>query len=128
MLTHLKALQASVSDRKATFGEIIRDALGITALQKRLEVSESANALLANKLDNRLNDLQKLSRADIEMGYRGNCTVVLTGVYNGRGYVQFYDVPPDEFRHIVEEYRSRQRHSLLRNIDSPMGMSGSYMV
>jgi len=58
-------------------------------------------------------------RVDADVGHRGNNTIILTGIYRGRGYVQFYDVGTGQFAETVERMRDMNRCNLLRNIDAP---------
>lgn len=113
----------------------IKDRLGITALEKRAEVAEAQAKQfddyvdhLAKQIDKKVKELDHLTREDWDIGARGPSTIILTGVYRGRGFVKFYDVPAEEFRHLVEMFRSREKAHLLRTIDRPYMMDGAFSM
>jgi len=91
------------------------------ALRKRLE-SES------RRISARIAELDKLTAIDVDIGMRGSCTVILSGVYRGKGYVQFYEMSFDEFRDLVEHFREQRRNHLIRVIDEPYSMRGSFDI
>lgn len=80
------------------------------------------------KLDDTLIDLDRLTAFDADVGVRGRCSVILTGVYRGRGFVQFYDVHPHEFHRLVEMYRDMERTHLIRNVDNLPGFRGTFDI
>ncbi len=88
---------------------------------RRQSIAQSVH-IQASRITKRIKELDKLTREDLDVGFRGGSTVVLTGVYRGRGYVQFYDVPPEHFSALVEEFQSRRKEHLIRNIDAPHEM------
>jgi hypothetical protein len=61
------------------------------------------------------------TRIDCELGMRGKNTIVLTGVYKNRGYVEFYDLENSEFHGFVEMLKFRRKEHLIRHIDGPLG-------
>ncbi len=73
---------------------------------------------LQNFTKSKFEELEKHNRHDVDISYRGRCTVVLTGVYRSKGFVSFYDVEMDEFKYFVEHFRGRK--NLIRNIDDPL--------
>lgn len=79
-------------------------------------------------IDYKMERLDKLATMDLDGSYRGPNTIVLTGVFRGRGYVQFYDVNQDEFHHLVQDFRSRERHAMLRVQDLPHYGGGSFQL
>lgn len=68
-----------------------------------------------------ITDLQRLTRMDLDVGYRGPNTVILTGVFQGKGYIRFYDVPHPVFERYVMMFKEQAGGggSLIRNIDAP---------
>lgn len=98
----------------------IKRILGITQLEnenKELrEQLQSHRAYVGNKFDK----LQSYITVDADIGWhRGRNTIVLTGVYRGKGFVKFYDVGEREFIHMVEYLQDMKKHALIRNLDAP---------
>lgn len=94
--------------------------LGLDDLQRRCDALE-------RELQHQRREREKFERVDVDAGFRGQNTVILTGVYRGRGYVQFYDVGQAEFLSLVEEYRQRRKNDpRVRNIDAPPNFIGSF--
>lgn len=98
---------------------IDRDTADIRALEQRQRA-------LASRIDDRIKELDELTRIDVDVGMRDQSMVVLTGVYRGKGYVKFYDMPADEFRHFVEMFRNMERSHLIRNVDAPYPVAGGF--
>lgn len=101
--------------------------LGVKDNSRQIKALEQSLQYSKDQLARKLADLDHLTREDWDIGIRGNNTIILTGVYRGRGYVQFYDIPPEEFRFMVERYREMKRGNLIRNVDYPK-MSGSFDI
>jgi len=106
----------------------IKKWLGVTALDARIKKQEAVLAILSPAIDEKIRDLDKLTREDWDIGMRGPSTIILTGVYRGKGYVKFYEVPGDQFHSLVQEYQERHKHHLIRNVDVPYPMSGAFQL
>jgi hypothetical protein len=105
--------------------------LGLTELEKEVASLRLENGSLGRSLKSiqaKFEDLDKLTRYDVDVGFRGQCSVVLTGVYKGKGYVQYYDIPYQEFEWMVEDMRERRKHNLIRNIDCPLHLRGCFDI
>ena len=103
--------------------------LGITQLENENKMLRQLIMKQADRVTNRIDELDKLTTMDVDVGVRGPCTVILSGVFRGKGYVTFYEVEHQEFQYIVEEYRHRRRSGHLRNIDSiPYHRGGSFTL
>lgn len=102
--------------------------LGITVLQNELEDTRNALNNFRGYASSKFDNYDRTERADIDVGFRGPCTVILTGVFQGRGYVQFYDVPISDFEYVVKEYKDRRKHNLVRNIDAPPQFFGTFDI
>jgi hypothetical protein len=100
----------------------IKKFLGLDTILTTLTQVQENQRFLSHKID----EFDKLKSLDIDVGFRGQCTVVLTGVFQGRGYVKFYDVSREEFEYLVKDYRERKKHSLVRNIDAPPSFYGAF--
>lgn len=128
---------------------VLRDWLGIDDLSKKLAVQEDAISTLvddvvrlentASQINGRLSDcVEKVDamssvfteyfRVDADVGYRGSNTIVLTGIYRGKGYVQFYDVDNGHFKFLVERLRTMKKCNLIRTLDAPQGFVGSFDI
>ncbi len=71
-------------------------------------------------------ELREYTRVDADVGFRGNNTIILTGVYRNRAFVQFYDLGDGEFIQLVEQLRYMKDHALIRHIDAPVSFRGSF--
>lgn len=108
--------------------KLVKDELGITAL-------EEANRELNSRLDsharfvtNKIADLKEYTRVDADVGFRGNNTIILTGIYRNKAYVRFYDMGDGEFQRLVEQIKDMKDHCLIRNIDQPPGFVGMFDI
>jgi len=92
----------------------IKRKLGVTAI-------EEAYNQKVQELDRHLKWLQENARMDADVGFshRGNNTIILTGIYRGRAYVQFYDMGNGEFERLVEQMRDMKKYALIRHVDAP---------
>jgi hypothetical protein len=106
----------------------IKKKLGITQL-------ENENKVLRNQLQShreyvaeKIGELKEYTRVDADMGVRGNNTIVLTGVYRKRAFVQFYDIGDGEFQRLVEMLRDMKDHALVRHIDKPPSFHGTFEI
>jgi hypothetical protein len=104
----------------------IKEKLGISALEKE-------NAALRQQLQGherfvnaKMAKLKEYTRVDADLGVRGNNTIILTGVYRGRGYVRFYDLGDGEFMALIEQLKHMKDHALIRNIDKPPQFVGAF--
>jgi len=106
----------------------IKKLLGIADLEAKIESLESKNYSLRmdlnfqrEEINNKLGELKQFARVDADIGFRGNNTIILTGAYRNKGYVQFYDMGNGEFANLIEELKYRQKSALIRHIDKPAG-------
>lgn len=114
----------------------IKKWLGVDDLSEQISrLADENNRLKRNintqsdRITKRISELDDLTAIDVDVGVRGPCTVILSGVYRGKGYVSFYELSHDEFRHMVEDYRERRKHGVLRNIDSiPSYRGGAFTI
>lgn len=113
----------------------IKKKLGITALEQEAVTSQRAQLALSRELEQHrkfvtrtLNELKEYTRVDADVGYRGNNTIILTGVYRNQAYVRFYDMGESEFRQLVEQLKHMQRHALIRHIDAPHDFRGTFQI
>jgi len=93
--------------------------LGVSALEGTANLHQHRLDVQRDKIDDRIAELDKLTACDVDVGYRGPCTMILTGVYRGKGYVKFVEMDHDEFRRWVEITRLEERDGLMRNVDAP---------
>lgn len=91
---------------------------GIQELRNRLLTMESRFNKLSKEVEDRINHFTEFTRADADIGFRGNNTIILTGVFKNKGYVEFYDLNNREFEDMVGRMKSMRKDNLIRNIDS----------
>jgi len=104
----------------------VREKMGVTALERENKFMRDELASQARRIADRIAELDDLTRMDADVGFRGDCTIILTGVYRGRGYVQFYDVPHEQFRDYVERLQYGKKNNLIRHVDAPMGFKAAF--
>ena len=106
----------------------IKRKLGITALEeenKRLKIALQNHREFVHE---KISELKEYTRVDADVGFRGNNTIVLTGVYRNKGFVRFYDIGDGQFESLVEKLRYMQDHALVRNIDKPPSFHGTFEI
>lgn len=107
------------------FIKFIKDPFGYKA---RLLELECQVIRLTNLITAEIDQMHKLTSTDIEMSYRGKCSIILTGQYRGRGFIKFYDMDLDEFKYTVERYKDNNRRSTFRVEDLPHWGQGSFIL
>ncbi len=106
----------------------LREWLGIYDAAVELDRLKDEARRTESRLAIRLAELDNLTRLDADVGFRGPCTVILSGVYRGRAYVQSYEMHHEEFIQMVERYRSMERGHLIRNVDAPRELKGAFQL
>lgn len=104
----------------------IKKKLGIKALEgenKKLKLAVDSHRSFVSQT---MKELKEYTRVDADVGFRGNNTVVLTGVYRRKAYVQFFDMGDGEFERLAEMLRDMRKHSLIRHIDKPPTFHGVF--
>lgn len=71
-------------------------------------------------------ELDKLLAIDVSVSNRSECTVILTGAYQGRGYVQVYDMHPEDFEYFVRLTQDMRKKKVIRSIDAPFSLEAYY--
>lgn len=99
----------------------VNDKLGVTKLIANTVMMQHEIRILKERLTNLEEQIHAMDRIDMDFDLhkRGQNTIVLTGCYKGKGYVQFYDIPHEEFIHYVERLQHERKHNLIRNTDCP---------
>ncbi len=106
----------------------IKKKIGITVLEMEIESLKTQIINHKNFVNNRIADLKEYTRVDADLGFRGNNTIILTGVYKNKGYVYFYDMGDGEFEKMVEQLKNMRDHSLIRHIDAPPQFHGIFNI
>ena len=113
----------------------IKKIFGITDLEKENEqlknaISSQQAMLNSHKkfVSQRIADLKEYTRVDADVGFRGNNTIVLTGVYRGKGFVRFYDLGDGEFEALARQLKDMKDHALVRLIDAPPQFHGIFEI
>jgi hypothetical protein len=97
----------------------IKQKLGISALEHQLQLHRDFVTV-------KIAELKDYTRVDADVGFRGNNTIILTGVYHNKGYVQFYDLGDSEFVKLAEYLKEMKKHALIRHIDAPPAFRGVF--
>jgi hypothetical protein len=106
----------------------IKDKLGITQLEFENLKFKQAIKIHEYFVANKIAELKEYTRVDADIGFRGNNTIILTGVYRNKAYIRFYDLGDAEFLRLVEQLKEMRQHALLRNIDCPYEFRGTFEV
>lgn len=108
--------------------EWIKRKLGILDLER--ENMELKRQLQSHRdfVSAKVAELKEYTRVDADVGFRGNNTIILTGVYRNRAYVQFYDLGDGEFVRLVEHLKGMKGHALIRHIDAPPQFKGAFEI
>lgn len=104
----------------------LRAWLGVDVLEQENARLRQTIMCQADRVTDRITELDELTRMDVDIGYRGPCTVILTGVYRGKGYVTFYEMDHGEFQYHVDMMKHMRGNHLVRNIDAPYGSNRPY--
>jgi hypothetical protein len=105
---------------------LIKKFLGITHLEKENEILRSQLQSHRDYVFKKIADLKSYTHVDADVGFRGNNTIVLTGVYQRKGFVRFYDIGDSEFEDLVRQLAHMKDHALIRHIDAPPNFIGSF--
>ncbi len=108
--------------------EWIKRKLGILALaQENMELKRQLQQH-RDFVSAKVAELKEYTRVDADVGIRGNNTIILTGVYRNRAYVQFYDLGDGEFIRLVEHLKDMKGHALIRHVDAPPHFKGMFEI
>jgi len=115
---HIKQLQKEVEDNKQY----------TTSLEKQIEPIRKDVLYESQRIEKTLTQLKEFTKVDADVGVISNNTIILTGVYHNKAYVQFYDLGNGEFGRLVEQLKDMKDHALIRNIDSPPAFHGMFKI
>lgn len=59
----------------------------------------------------------------VDMGIRGPSTVIVTGIYKNKEYVEVFDVTGEDFNYLINMLRDMQKHHRIKSIDAPYGFT-----
>ena len=98
-----------------------KDKLGVNQVENKVDTLIGENRRLEIELNKLHSEIHAMDKIDIDVNAyrRGQNTIVLTGYYKGKGYVEFYDIPHEEFLYYVERLQYEKRNNLIRNVDCP---------
>jgi hypothetical protein len=117
----------------------IKKILGITALEQEnqllweaLEAERDALKAEVNMhrayVRERMAELKEYTRVDADIGYRGNNTIILSGVFRNKAFVRFYEMGDGEFKALVDQIQAMKDHALIRNVDWPPELRGAFKL
>jgi hypothetical protein len=114
------------------FWKWLREKLGIAEFEKIVEdrISFMQHQVSGHRefVGRQMAELKEYTRVDADVGFRGNNTIVLTGVYRRQGFVRFYDLGDGEFERLVEMLQDMRKHALIRHIDAPPQFRGVFDI
>jgi hypothetical protein len=103
-----------------------KNKLDIIKLEKEVAHLKCELGCYKDRLNDKILELEKHTRVDADIGYRGNNTIILTGVYRNRGYVYFYDMGDGEFTKLVDQLKEMKKYALIRHLDKPLDFHGAF--
>jgi hypothetical protein len=106
----------------------IKKKLGITQLENENKVLRSQLQSHREYVSEKIGELKEYTRVDADVGFRGNNTIVLTGVYRNKAFVRFYDLGDGEFKALVEQLKYMNDHALIRHLDAPPSFHGTFEI
>jgi predicted RNase H-like nuclease (RuvC/YqgF family) len=113
---HIEQLQKEAEDLKTY----------TTSLEEQIEPLRKEVSYERQRIEKTLTQLKKFTKVDADVGSRSNNTIILTGMYRNKAYVQFYDLGNGEFERLVNQLRDMKDHALIRNIDRPPNFHGMF--
>ncbi len=60
--------------------------------------------------------------ADIHLGNRNESQVIMVGRYNGRDYIQTFNLNDDDFGEIISRLRGMEKYGVVRRVDAVPGL------
>ena len=106
----------------------IKNKLGITQLKYDNDLIWKQLEWHIDYVKDKVAELQAYTRVDADVGFRGNNTIILTGVYRKTAYVRFFDIGDGEFEGLVNQMNEMRGHSLIRHVDAPPSFHGIFKL
>lgn len=106
----------------------IKRKLGITALEEENDRLKADLVRHRQFVKAKVSELKEYTRADADVGFRGNNTIILTGVYRRKAFVRFYDMGNGEFEELVKQMKQMRDHALIRHVDAPPTFHGAFEI
>ncbi len=105
----------------------IKSKLGITELERKVALQDVRIDAMRSYVEAHIKELNDLTRADVDVPVRrSNGSIVLTGVYKGKGFVRFYDLEDWQFSEVLNIVKDMTKDRKLRNVDKPYSFHGSF--
>ena len=98
----------------------IKEKLGITALEQRHEKLIRQVKNQQDFIAIQTAELKKFTKVDADIEYQSNNTIILTGRYQNRGYVRFFDMGDGEFEKLTKQLCHMEKYAQVRHLDAPM--------
>ena len=102
--------------------------LGIETIFNKIASLEAAVSALKQRTEDLLAEINAMQTTDVDVSPRGDNTVILTGMYKGKGYIRFYDVTEGEFGYLVNRMKDIHKAGHIRNIDRPPMFNGWFDI
>lgn len=104
----------------------LRELVSTKRRTERLQDEVNNLKIAYRELLDKQHKLDKLLAVDVSVSNRGECTVILTGAYRGRGYVQVYDMHAEDFEYFVRLTQDMRKKKVIRSIDAPISLEAYY--
>jgi len=75
-----------------------------------------------------LKQLQDFVKIDADLGFRSNNTIIVTGRFRNREFVNFYDVGDGDFVSLVNQLQHLKKFGNIRNVDAPESFKASWEI
>lgn len=103
--------------------------LGIETIFNKIASLEAAVSILKQRTEGLLAEINAMQTTDVDVDVgRGCSTIILTGMYKGKGYIRFYDVSEGEFGYLVNRMKDMHKAGHIRNIDKPPMFNGWFDI
>lgn len=75
-----------------------------------------------------VDDIRRVTTIDVDVALmpKQPNTIILTGRFKGRAYVNFYDVTPETFEGLISHMRDLKQWGQVRNLDAPPAFSAFF--
>jgi hypothetical protein len=106
----------------------VKKKLGILTLELEVKALKAQLQFHREFVTASIAELKEHTRVDADVGFRGNNTIILTGVYKRQAFVRFYDVGDAEFISLVEQLKHMKKYALIRHVDALPNFRGVFKL
>ena len=98
----------------------------IEMLQQKITKAEFTAAHAIRRAESAEEFIRVRTEVSIDLGVRGPNTIIITGRYKNRDYVEIFDIQNQDMNYLVDMLRSMKRHHIIRTIDGPFAMKSIF--